>query len=75
MYIVNHFLDKKFFGMDVPDKSAARVTNSVKGRGSIDEQVGVCRDRHSGKRPKVVLVDWVDVGKTLAWEKTINGIG
>ena len=73
MYIVNHFLDVAWRGIDVPDRTALDATNAATGVGSIGAQVGLCSGLY-GRAPVGVLVDFVDHGDVLAAQNTLNGL-
>ena len=72
MYIVNHFLDAQLplGGIRIPDEMRAGTTN---GPDSIQGQAGVCEGLY-GRAPKGVLLDYVDQGDGLAWERQANGV-
>ncbi|KAI4144654.1 MAG: hypothetical protein L6R39_004100 [Caloplaca ligustica] len=72
MYIMNHFLDTKVLGMEVPDRRDARRTNAWRGKGSIGEQAERCAGSY-GKAPAVVLVDYFDRGEVFKAQDTLNG--
>ena len=73
MYIVNHFLDKTMpvFNIKVPDVEAAGTTNSPQ---SIWMHAQACEGSFSGYTPNVMLLDFVDLGDGLAWERQANGV-
>ena len=72
MYLVNHFLDIQlpFGGIKIPNALEAGTTNSP---GSIRGQADVCKGLY-GRGPKGVLLDYVDAGDPLAWERSANGV-
>lgn len=73
MYIVNHFLDVDFFGIKVPDRSAAANTNAATGTGSIGAQAGLCTSIY-GRVPNFVLVDFEDKGSIFVAQDALNGL-
>jgi hypothetical protein len=73
LYIVNHFLDVSFFGIDIPDESAASTTNAATGSGSIGAQVGICVGLY-GRYPNVVLLDYIDQGQWSVAQNSMNGV-
>ncbi|KAI4126689.1 MAG: hypothetical protein LQ338_003629 [Usnochroma carphineum] len=72
MYIMNHFLDTKVLGMEVPDRRDASNTNAWRGKGSIGEQAGRCAGVW-GKAPAAVLVDYFDRGEVFKAQGGLNG--
>jgi len=81
MYILNHFLDTRFLGMEIPDRRDAAHTNAIGGEAGIGTQVercvGMYREWGEGGVgwPKAVLVDYFDRGEGLGWERGVNGVG
>lgn len=73
MYIINHFLDQDFLGIDIPDGSAAAITNAATGDGSIGTQSDLCVVVY-GRYANEVLVDWFDEGDVFAAQNTMNGL-
>ncbi|KAL9132005.1 MAG: hypothetical protein Q9217_000215 [Psora testacea] len=73
MYIVNHYLDTTLFGMEVPNRRDAKKTNAISGEGSIGAQARLCETLHAGKKPRVIMVDYFDVGQTLEAQEMLNG--
>ncbi|KAL8717651.1 MAG: hypothetical protein Q9225_005124 [Loekoesia sp. 1 TL-2023] len=73
MYIMNHFLDTKVLGMEVPDRRDAKRTNAWKGKGSIGEQAERCMGMY-GRAPVAVLVDYFDRGEVFKAQDRLNGI-
>ena len=71
MYIVNHYLDTKVLGMEVPDRRDAKKTNAWE---SVGRQAGLCERVH-GRKPRVVLVDYFDVGGWFRVQDRLNGFG
>ncbi|KAG5644600.1 hypothetical protein DXG03_008078 [Asterophora parasitica] len=56
MYLINHFLDKIFFGQPVPDVANANVTNAASGPGSLGAHVDTCVAINT-RAPNFLLVD------------------
>ena len=73
MYIVNHFLDVAFAGIDIPDRSALDTTNAATGVGSIGAQADLCIGLY-GTAPMGILVDYFDHGNVIAAQNTLNGL-
>ncbi|GIJ84389.1 hypothetical protein Asppvi_003232 [Aspergillus pseudoviridinutans] len=73
MYIVNHFLDVDILGILVPDRLRAPQTNAVSGSGSIGAQSALCSSLY-GRKPNVVLVDFVDQGQVMQAQAALNGV-
>ena len=73
MYIMNHFLDTMFLGIEIPDRRDATKTNALKGRGSIGAQAQLCIGMH-GRPPSAILVDYFDKGKVIEAQNMLNGI-
>ncbi|KAJ7070819.1 PLC-like phosphodiesterase [Mycena amicta] len=75
MYLINHFLDTIAFGSPVPDVSAANVTNSASGTGSLGAQVDTCVAAY-GRAPNFMLVDFYEYGGGSVFEvaASINGV-
>ena len=73
MYVVNHYLDTTILGIKVPNRKDAKKTNSVDGRGSIGAQAALCQKKH-GHKPRVILVDYFDVGQVMKAQDRLNGI-
>ena len=74
MYIMNHYLDTRILGMEVPNRRDARKTNSVNGLGSIGAQAELCEELHGGKKPRIVLVNYFEVGEVLKAQDMLNGL-
>ncbi|KAK2068285.1 hypothetical protein P8C59_002932 [Phyllachora maydis] len=70
MYIVNHYLDTSFLGIDLPNQLAASTTNSVK---SISAQADLCATAW-GRPPNVILLDWVSKGDAVTAQNGLNGL-
>jgi hypothetical protein len=70
MGIMNHMLDVAVGGVSVPDNLETSQTNS---KDSIMKQAGRCVQQH-GSVPKVVLVDYVNVGDVWAAQDELNGL-
>lgn len=73
MYLVNHYLDTTVLGIKVPNRRDAKKTNAAEGEGSIGAQAALCEQKH-GHKPKVVLVNYFDVGQVLKAQDRLNGI-
>lgn len=56
MYLINHYLDKLFLNVPVPNVDKANITNAATGFGSLGAQVDTCRTAH-GRPPNFMLVD------------------
>lgn len=69
---MNHFLDTKVWGMEVPDRRDAARTNAYRGKGGIGEQAERCAGLH-GKAPAAVLVDYFDRGEVFKAQDALNG--
>ncbi|ODH46804.1 hypothetical protein GX48_07103 [Paracoccidioides brasiliensis] len=73
MYIMNHYLDIERIGLLFPDRFSAPRTNAATGKGSIGAQVELCAAMH-GRKPNVVLVDFLNQGDVLRAQDTMNGV-
>ena len=73
MYIVNHFLDIDWNGIDVPDRGALNQTNAAEGVGSIGAQADLCVGLY-GRAPFGVLVDFFDQGDVFKAQDRLNGL-
>ena len=73
MYIVNHFLDVEWEGIDVPDRGALLQTNAAEGVGSIGSQADLCSGLY-GRAPVGVLVDFFDQGDVFRAQDRLNGL-
>ena len=73
MYIVNHFLDVSFHGIDAPDRGALDQTNAATGVGSVGAQADLCAGLY-GRAPWGVLVDFFNYGDVFAAQDTLNGL-
>lgn len=71
MYIVNHFLDKSIFGVEVPDNDADFRTNAATGPGSIGAQADLCTKKY-GRKPNFILVDRFDRGDVFKAQNALN---
>lgn len=60
--------------MAVPDRRDAGRTNAWDGEGGVGGHVGRCEMLHGGKKPRVVLVDYFDVGGWREVEGRLNGV-
>lgn len=75
MYILNHYLDTKLSigGMLVPNRKDAHKTNALEGGSGVRSQVERCKGMHGGRVPRVVLMDYFDVGEFRRVEGWLNG--
>ena len=73
MYIVNHFLDVQWLGIEVPARADLDATNAATGVGSIGAQAGLCIGLY-GRAPMGILVDYFDHGDVFAAQNTLNGV-
>ena len=73
MYIMNHFLDTKVFGMEVPDRRDGAKTNAWEGKGSIGAQAELCMGLY-GRAPAAILVDYFDRGEVFRAQNALNGL-
>lgn len=73
MYIVNHFLDVEWLGIDIPDRMALDTTNAATGVGSIGAQADVCIGLY-GRAPFGVLVDYLNHGDVFTAQNRLNGL-
>ena len=73
MYIVNHFLDVEWDGIDTPDRGALDQTNAAEGVGSIGAQADLCSGLY-GRAPVGVLVDFFDQGDVFTAQDRLNGL-
>ena len=74
MYIMNHYLDTTTLGMEVPNRRDAKKTNALSGDGSIGAQAELCQTSHGGKKPRVIMVNYFDVGEVLKAQSILNGL-
>lgn len=72
MYLVNHTLNVDIFGVLLPHRLAAPLTNAATGEGSIGAQVDLCHSLYD-RNPNVVLVDFLTEGDVFKAERTMNG--
>ncbi|KAL2687262.1 hypothetical protein Neosp_004816 [[Neocosmospora] mangrovei] len=70
MGIMNHMLNHDILGIVVPNQIDAAKTNSAK---SIQRQIDLC-EGNWGRRPNVVLLDWVNVGDAMEVQVSLNGL-
>ena len=73
MYIVNHFLDVEWLGIDIPDRTALNTTNAATGVGSIGAQADLCIGLY-GRAPFGMLVDFMNYGDVFAAQNKLNGL-
>ena len=74
MYILNHYLDTRVAGWEVPNRRDAKRTNAAEGERSIGAQARLCERVH-GRMPRVVLVDYFDKGEVFTVQDRLNGFG
>ncbi|KAI5296181.1 hypothetical protein KEM52_005297 [Ascosphaera acerosa] len=74
MYLVNHNLNKRVGHKSflVPDWRHAPRTNSMIGSSGIGYHAGRCYQQH-GRRPNVILVDYITQGEVLQTQELLNG--
>ncbi|KAI5304970.1 hypothetical protein KEM56_005580 [Ascosphaera pollenicola] len=74
LYIVNHNLNKRLGHKNllIPDWRHAIRTNSMKGAGSIGGHASRCYRMH-GRRPNVILLDYVMQGQVMQSQEMLNG--
>ncbi|KAF4982871.1 hypothetical protein FZEAL_1567 [Fusarium zealandicum] len=70
MGLVNHMLNYDVLGIEVPNQIDAPKTNSAE---SIQKHVDLC-EGSLGKRPNVILLDWIDVGDAFDVQVSLNGL-
>ncbi|KAJ4265591.1 hypothetical protein NW762_004884 [Fusarium torreyae] len=70
MGIMNHMLNHDVLGVVIPNQVDAEKTNSAE---SIQKQIDIC-EGDWGRRPSVVLLDWVDVGEAVDVQLSLNGL-
>ncbi|SCO77842.1 uncharacterized protein FRV6_02054 [Fusarium oxysporum] len=70
MGIMNHMLNHDVLGIVIPNQADAKKTNSEY---SIQKQIDLCEDNW-GRRPNVVLLDWVNVGEAMDAQISLNGL-
>ncbi|KAF5715846.1 plc-like phosphodiesterase TIM beta alpha-barrel domain-containing protein [Fusarium mundagurra] len=70
MGIMNHMLNHDIMGVVMPDQVDTERTNSEY---SIQKQVDLCESSW-GRRPNVVLLDWVNVGEAMDAQISLNGL-
>ncbi|KAF5559548.1 plc-like phosphodiesterase TIM beta alpha-barrel domain-containing protein [Fusarium napiforme] len=70
MGIMNHMLNHDLLGVVMPDQIQTEKTNSEY---SIQKQVDLCESSW-GRRPNVVLLDWVNVGEAMDAQISLNGL-
>ena len=73
MYIVNHFLDVQWLGIEVPARADLDATNAATGVGSIGAQADLCIGLY-GRAPVGILVDYFDHGDVFAAQNKLNGV-
>ncbi|KAG5791671.1 hypothetical protein H9Q69_009271 [Fusarium xylarioides] len=70
MGIMNHMLNHDIMGVIMPDQIDTEKTNS---KYSIQKQVDLCEGSW-GRRPNVVLLDWVNVGEAMDAQISLNAL-
>ncbi|KAL9567985.1 hypothetical protein ACKAV7_007813 [Fusarium commune] len=70
MGIMNDMLNHDVLGIVIPNQAGAKKTNSEY---SIQKQIDLC-EGNWGRRPNVVLLDWVDVGDAMDAQISLNGL-
>ncbi|KAF9506963.1 hypothetical protein BS47DRAFT_1333564 [Hydnum rufescens UP504] len=71
MLMANHFLDVSIFGILIPDRGSADITNSVS---SIVANSNGCLSLNSGNAPTFILLDFVNQGQTITAGNILNGL-
>jgi len=69
--MANHYLDASIFGILIPDRGSASVTNSV---ASIVAQANKCVPLGDNLNPSHILLDFVDEGQASAAADMLNGV-
>ncbi|KAK9372295.1 PLC-like phosphodiesterase [Lipomyces chichibuensis] len=72
MYLVNHTLNIDLLntGILVPDRDGAATTNSL---AAIEAQTDLCSSLY-GRRPNVMLLDFVDKGDIIGTQNKLNAL-
>ena len=70
MFMINHNLNAKIFGILIPEYIDASTTNSV---GSIIANSNGCAPYSGGKATNFVLLDFVEVGEGMQAVDILNG--
>ncbi|KAH7149431.1 PLC-like phosphodiesterase [Dactylonectria estremocensis] len=70
MGMMNHMLNYEILGIVIPNQIDAGKTNS---EDSIQKQVDLCEGQW-GKRPNVVLLDWINIGDAIDIQVSLNGL-
>lgn len=70
MIFANHNLNLNIAGLLIPNQGAAADTNSV---ANIRRQTDLCVQKH-GRKPNVVMLDWVSVGEAIPAQNQLNGL-
>ncbi|KAF7908612.1 uncharacterized protein EAF01_004367 [Botrytis porri] len=71
--LINHYLDIDVFGILMPNRLEAKKTNAATGVGSIGAQADLCTSTW-GRKPRVMLLDFFDVGNAIEAQNTLNGL-
>lgn len=70
MGIMNHMLNVEILGVAIPNSLEADETNSEE---SIQKQVDLCEGQW-GRKPNVILLDYIDEGDAIAMQASLNGL-
>ncbi|KAM5352425.1 hypothetical protein ACJ41O_005148 [Fusarium nematophilum] len=70
MGLMNHVLYNEVLGIQFPNQLDAPETNSEE---SIQKQIDLC-EGDWGRRPNVILLDWINVGDAIAAQVSLNGL-
>ena len=76
MPLMNHFLynDTGFLGIEVPNESAANVTNAPSGgMGNLGDAATTCKAAY-GRAPTYLLVDFFNLGPAITTADNLNGV-
>ncbi|KAL8908253.1 MAG: hypothetical protein Q9171_005533 [Xanthocarpia ochracea] len=72
MYILNHFLDTRIGGIQVPNRRDAKMSNAWGGGWGIGTHAGRCVGLY-GRAPAAVLVNYFDKGEVFEAQDRLNG--
>ncbi|KAL8997243.1 MAG: hypothetical protein Q9169_003436 [Polycauliona sp. 2 TL-2023] len=72
MYIVNHFLDTKIGGIQIPNRRDVAKSNSWGGRSGIGTHAETCIGMYA-RAPAAVLVNYFDKGRVFEAQDRLNG--
>lgn len=73
LYLVNHNLQIDILGILIPHRVMAPRTNRATGKGSIGAHADLCTSIY-GRKPDVMLVDYVNVGEVMKAQSRLNGL-